>query len=146
MLIKVFQKLFTPIQLLTFYLLLWNYLLILKMLAETLLRIPFSVIGWCSLVPTSHWLQGKWARINLSLAAFSIILLNHRWLPVSIFSVKIAAFGSKKGVTGRIFKNSKQFQRSKKALWFWFFHSSKKQKIIKLSAHVQKVHFYHNKP
>jgi hypothetical protein len=53
-LIKAFQY---PIQLLTFYLLLRNYLLILKMLTETLLRIPFSVIGRCSLVPTSHWLQ-----------------------------------------------------------------------------------------
>ncbi len=30
----------------TFYLILWNFLLILKMLTETLLRIPFSVIGW----------------------------------------------------------------------------------------------------
>jgi hypothetical protein len=38
-----------PIQLLTFYLLLWNYLLILKMLTETLLRISFSVIGRCFL-------------------------------------------------------------------------------------------------
>jgi hypothetical protein len=36
---------------------------------ETLLRIPFPVIGWCSLVPTSHWLQGKSARIDLSQAA-----------------------------------------------------------------------------
>ncbi len=34
-----------PIQSLTFYLLLLNYLLILKMLTETLLRISFSVIG-----------------------------------------------------------------------------------------------------
>jgi hypothetical protein len=34
-------------------------LLILKVLPETLLRIPFSVIGRCSLVPTSHWLQGN---------------------------------------------------------------------------------------
>ncbi len=33
-----------PIQLLTFYLLLWNYLIILKMLAETLLKISFSLI------------------------------------------------------------------------------------------------------
>jgi hypothetical protein len=39
------------------------------MLTETFLRIPFSVIGRCSLVPTSHWLQGKCARINLSQAA-----------------------------------------------------------------------------
>ncbi len=34
-------------------------LTILKMLKETLLRIPFSVIVRCSLVPTFHWLQGK---------------------------------------------------------------------------------------
>jgi hypothetical protein len=50
------------ILLLTFYLLLWNYLLILKMPTETLLRISFSVIGGCSLMSTSHWLQGKCAR------------------------------------------------------------------------------------
>jgi hypothetical protein len=48
-----------PVQLLTFYLLLLNYLLVLKMLTETLLRIPFSVIDLCFLVPTSYWLQGK---------------------------------------------------------------------------------------
>jgi hypothetical protein len=29
------------------------------MLSETLLRIPFSVIGQCSLVQASHWLQGN---------------------------------------------------------------------------------------
>jgi hypothetical protein len=43
------------------------------MLSETFLRIPFSVIGRCSLVPTSHWLQGKCARINLSQAATGMI-------------------------------------------------------------------------
>ena len=64
------------------------YLLILKMLTETLLIVPFSMIGRCSLVPTSHWLLGKCARINSSPAAFSIILQNHSRLPVSIFSVK----------------------------------------------------------
>jgi hypothetical protein len=48
---KAFQY---PIQLLTFYLLVSNYLLILKMLTKTLLGIPFSVIGRCSLMPTSH--------------------------------------------------------------------------------------------
>jgi hypothetical protein len=41
----------------------------LKMLTETLLRIFFSVIGRCSLVLTSHWLQGTCARINFSQAA-----------------------------------------------------------------------------
>jgi hypothetical protein len=37
-------------------------------------------------------------------AAFGIILQNHRRLPVSIFSVKIAALGSLKQVTGRFSK------------------------------------------
>jgi hypothetical protein len=78
------------------------------MITETLLRIPFSVIGRCSLVPTSHWLQGKCARINLSQAASRMILQNHRRRqPVSVFIVKIAALGSLKRVTGRTFKISK---------------------------------------
>jgi hypothetical protein len=70
----------------------------------TLLGIPSSVIGRCSLVPTSYWIQGKFARITLFQAASCMILQNHRRLPVSIFSVKIAALGSLKRVTGRIFK------------------------------------------
>jgi hypothetical protein len=73
------------------------------MLTATLLRISFSVIGRCSLVLTSHWLQGKCARIILSPAAFGIILQNHRRLPVS---VNIATLGSLKRVIGRIFKIS----------------------------------------
>jgi hypothetical protein len=49
-----------------------------KMLTETLLRIPFSVIDRCSLVLTSHWLQGKCAGINLSQAACGgVISCNH---------------------------------------------------------------------
>jgi hypothetical protein len=40
------------------------------MLTETLLRIPFSVIGRSSLVSTSHWLQRKCARTYLSQAGF----------------------------------------------------------------------------
>jgi hypothetical protein len=63
-----------PIHLLTFTLLLCNYLQILKILTETLIKIPLSVIGQCSLVPTSHWLQGKYTRINLSEAASGMIL------------------------------------------------------------------------
>ncbi len=78
------------------------------MLTETLLRIPLSVIGRCSLVPTSHWLQGKCAMINLSIAASGMILQNNSRLPVSIFSVKIARFRIFEAVyfTGRIFKIS----------------------------------------
>ncbi len=75
----------------------------LKMLTETLLRIPFSVIGRCSLVPNSHWLQGKCAKINLSQAASGLTLQNHWRLPVSIFSVKMAGSGSEVGY----FKNFK---------------------------------------
>jgi hypothetical protein len=41
----------------------------LKMLTETLLIIPFSVTEQCSPVSTHHWLQEKYARINLSQAA-----------------------------------------------------------------------------
>jgi hypothetical protein len=84
-------------------------LLILKMLTltDTLLKIHFSVIGRCSLVSTSHWLQGKCAKISLSLAASSMILQNQRRLPVSIFNLNIAAVGSLMRFTGKIFKISK---------------------------------------
>ncbi len=82
---------------------------------ETLLRIFFSLIGRCSLVPTSHWLQEKCTRIHLSLAAFGMILHNHRRLPVSIFSVKIGALGSLKRVTWRVSKISEL------KLWVDFF-------------------------
>jgi hypothetical protein len=81
--------------------------LILKMFTETLLRIIFFVVCQCSIVPASRWLPGKCARINLSQAASGMIFQNHRRLPVSIFSVKIAALGTLKWVTGRIFKISK---------------------------------------
>ncbi len=76
-------------------------LTILKMLIETLLKIPFSGIGQCSPVPTSHWLQEICARINLPQAASGMILQSHRSLPVFIFSVKITALVSLKWVTGR---------------------------------------------
>ncbi len=90
-----------------------NYLLVLKCLLKPSLRIPLSVIGRCSLVPTSHWLQGKCAGINLSRAASGMNLQYHRRV-VSIFSVKIAALGSLKRVTGWILKISNLFSSTKK--------------------------------
>jgi hypothetical protein len=93
-----------PIQFLSFYFLLLKLPTNFENLTETLLRIPFPLIGRCSLVPTSHRLQGKCAIINLSQAASGIILQNHRRVPVSIFSAKITAVGSLKRVTGRISK------------------------------------------
>jgi hypothetical protein len=48
-----------PLQFLPFYCFFENYLLIFKMLIETLLKILFSVIGRCSLVPFSLWAAGK---------------------------------------------------------------------------------------
>jgi hypothetical protein len=57
-------------------------------------KMAHSVISWRMLegvVPTSLWLQVKYARINLSQAASGMILQNHRRLTVSIFSVKKAA-------------------------------------------------------
>jgi hypothetical protein len=74
------------------------------MLTETLLKIPFSMTGRCSIVPTSHWQQGKCAKINLSQAASGMILQSRWRLSVCIFNVKIAA---SKRVTGSIFKISK---------------------------------------
>jgi hypothetical protein len=83
-------------------------------------------------VLTSHWLQGKCARKNnLSGEASSFVLKNHRRLPVGIFSVKIAALGSLKRVTGRIFKISKKFQKNKAKTLSLIFSSNKKQKNAK---------------
>jgi hypothetical protein len=58
------------------------------MLAKTPLRIPFYVVGRCSQMPTSHWLQGKCARINLSQTASGMILQSNRRLPTRSLGVK----------------------------------------------------------
>jgi hypothetical protein len=100
------------------------------MLTEILLRLPFSVIGQCSLVPTSYWLEGKCAK-NLPQAASGMILQNHRRLPVSIFIVKIAALGSLKRVTGRIFIFEKVISKEQAKTLSLIFSSTKKQKIVK---------------
>ncbi len=77
------------------------------------------MIGRCSIVPT--------AGMNLQ---------NRRRLPVSIFSVKIAAVGSLKRVTGRIFIISNKFLSKDQAkTLILIFLSTKKNKIVKtLSA------------
>ncbi len=80
------------------------------MLTETLLRIPFSVSGRCSLMQTSHWQQGKCVRINFLQAASGMILQNHMRLPVSMFSVKIAALGSLFGLLERFLKLVSNFK------------------------------------
>jgi hypothetical protein len=97
------------------------------MLIETLLRIPSSVIGRCSLVLASRCLQGKCAQINFSQgAASSRILQNHMSLPVSIFSDKIAALGSLK----RLFKISKNCNfKDANSNFGLIFSSIKKQKL-----------------
>jgi hypothetical protein len=103
MVFKVFQKLFTT---------LYNYFICLlgitnfKILTETLLRISLSVIGQCSLVMTYICCRKNALELTFfSQAASDMIFLNHRRrLPVSIRSVKIAASGSLKQITGRISK------------------------------------------
>ncbi len=99
------------------------------------LRIPFFVIGRCSQVPTSHWLQGKWARINLSQAASGMISRNHRRLHVSIISVKIAAIRSLKPVTGSISKLVSNFKGVQKVLvpfyYYWPLYSSRDTILLK---------------
>jgi hypothetical protein len=71
-----------------------TYLLILTMLTETLLRILFSVICRCSLVPTSQWLQIKCARINLSQAASGMILHKVGTVPFYYFEGGFLGFCS----------------------------------------------------
>jgi hypothetical protein len=78
------------------------------MLTETLQRISFSVVGRCADLSLA-------ARINLSPADFGIILQNHRRLPLSIFSVKIAALGSLNRVTGRKIVKISKFSNFKGA-------------------------------
>ncbi len=73
---RSFKSCALPYTILSFYLLL-EITLILIRLYETLLLIPFSVIGQCFLVLASHWLLIKWARINLSQVASGTILQKH---------------------------------------------------------------------
>ncbi len=110
---KVFQTLFTT---------LYNYSSVLKPSPE------FLFCEWLMFFSAGL----SCARINLLQAASGMVLQNHRRLPVSIFSVKVAALGSLKRVTGRIFKISKSFQRSKLKLLTLIFSSTKKQKIVKI--------------
>ncbi len=92
-----------------------------------LLKFLLAVIGRCFLVSPSHWLQGKCARINSSQAA-----------SCTHFQCQNRRFRVFEAVTGRIFKNSKQFHGSKLKLWVWFFSSTKNQKIVKtISAWIE---------
>jgi hypothetical protein len=50
------------------------------MLTETLLIIPFYVIGRCSLVPTSHWLQGNAQELTCQ-TGFRYDFQHHRRFP-----------------------------------------------------------------
>jgi hypothetical protein len=107
MVFKVFQKLITTLYTNTIIYILTAFLKLLNDFENAYRNPPQNfLLCDCSLVPTSHWLQGKCARNNLSRAASGMILLNHKRLPVKIFSDKIVAVGSLKRVTGRIFKIS----------------------------------------
>jgi hypothetical protein len=75
--------------------LLLNYLLILKMMTETLLKIPFSVIGLCFQRRPRIGFGENVQELTCHTGGFQ-----H-------FSVKIATIGFLKWVTGMIFKISK---------------------------------------
>jgi hypothetical protein len=107
------------------------------MLSETLLRIPFSGIGRCSSLATSYWLQGKCERISTLNAASALILQNRRLLPVSIFSVKIAALGSLKWVTGMIFLLVNNLKGASKIMSM-IFSLPKNQKFVKTISMYRK--------
>ncbi len=100
---RPFKSFLLPYIIITFLFASLKYLLILKTLTETPLRISSSVIGRCSVMPTSHWLQGKCAGINLSPAAW-YYFTGSRAASCKHVSVKIAILGSLKRVIERIFK------------------------------------------
>jgi hypothetical protein len=98
------------------------------MLTETLLRIPF----FC---------DGIFSSADLSLAAWKMcknsgmVLQNHRWLPVGIFSVKNCRFMFIEAGYWKAFQNLGIISKEQaKTLSFIFI-----KKLQKLSAHVQKV-------
>ncbi len=119
-----------------FYLLLWNYLLILNMVTESLLRITFSVIGRCSLMPTSHWLQGKCARISVSKAAYC---KHFQWKNCH-FMVFEAGYWND-------FQNWHVIPKEQtKTLSLKLRNNQETKNFKKQSAHVQKVPIYYYKP
>jgi hypothetical protein len=95
------------------------------MFTKSILKIPFSVIGRWSLVPTSNWLQEKCARINLSQLASSMILQNHWRLPDGIFSVKSPLWGLSRGLLDGFSKLASNFNEQSET----FFSSTEKQKM-----------------
>jgi hypothetical protein len=83
-------------------------------------------------VPTSHWLKAKGARVNSSQSASGMILQNHRRLPASIFSVKIAALGYLKRVTkGFSELVSTGISEEQAKTLSLIFSTTNKQKIVK---------------
>ncbi len=89
----VFQKLSLPYTNKTFYLLPWNYCTyMLKMLTETFLIIPFSVIGRCSPASSPYWLQWKCAKLTCQRRLSGWFLQDHRRLPFCIFRYKNCCF------------------------------------------------------
>ncbi len=79
--------------------------------------------NWSMFSSVDPWLAaGKMCQIYLSLAAFSMILKDHRQLSVCIFRnkiaslgfLKIASVGSFKSVTGRVFKINTSFKKTSK--------------------------------
>ncbi len=89
-------------------------------------QIPFSVICRCSSADLSLAAEKMRKNYNLSYAASGMILQNHWWLPVCIFSVMAGSWSSKR-VTGRFFKIS-NFKGASKNFQFIFL-STKKQKL-----------------
>ncbi len=68
--------------------------------------------------------------------------------PFRLYLLKFATVRSRGGLKRKIIRMILSVSNFKGAsLSIEFDYSSKKPKIVKkLSAHVQKVHFYHNKP
>ncbi len=85
---------------------------------ETLLKTPFSAIGRCSPVTTSHWLR-KNAPEFTCLGCFRYDIQDHRRLLVSMFQGQIAAIGSLNRITESIFRICGNFIKAIKKVSTW---------------------------
>ncbi len=107
------------------------------MFTESILKIPFSVIGRWSLLPTSNWLQEKCARINLSQMASSMILQNHRRLPVCIFSVKSPLWGLSRGLLDGFSKLASNFNEQSET----FCSSTETKNVKTISPSTEGIYY-----
>jgi hypothetical protein len=99
------------------------------------------ILRWRQISEKKELLSPQWELQPKHLTSSRPPLISHYPLPLSIFSVKISDLRSLKRVTRSIFKISSHFKGASYNIEFDFFIHLEK-KIVKETAHVQKVPIY----